>query len=84
VFADAVERAGSLHPENLIPALEKTDRIGAMGRLRFHKGHQVIFGEDPHEEALACVIQWTKQGKRKIVFPASIAEGEIELPGHAE
>jgi len=26
------------------------------------------------------VFQWTADGKRSIVFPASIAEGKIQLP----
>jgi branched-chain amino acid transport system substrate-binding protein len=51
-----------------------------MGRVRFHKGHQVIFGQTPSEEALACLIQWTREGKRKIVHPESVAEGRIDLP----
>ena len=80
ILADAIERAGSLEPDELISALEETDRIGAMGRIRFHKGHQAIFGEDPNSEALACVIQWTKNGNRKIVYPPAVAEGKIELP----
>jgi len=81
VLAEAIERAGSLEPGRVIEALERTDRQGAMGRIRFHRSHQVIFGEDPYEEALACVIQWTDRGERRVVYPPSIAEGEIELPG---
>ena len=80
ILADAIERARSLDPEKIVTALEKTDRIGAMGRIKFHKGHQVIFGKDPHEEAVACIVQWTKKGNRKIVYPPAIAEGKIELP----
>jgi branched-chain amino acid transport system substrate-binding protein len=80
VLAEAIERAGTLEPDALAEALERTDRQGAMGRIRFHRGHQVVFGEDPREEALACVIQWTREGRRRVVYPPSIAEGEIQLP----
>ncbi len=80
IFADAVERAGSLDPEALVTALEATDRSGAMGRIRFHRGHQAVFGKDPREEALACIFQWQRDGRRKIVYPLSIADGEIQLP----
>ncbi|WP_051184624.1 ABC transporter substrate-binding protein [Desulfatiglans anilini] len=80
VFAEAIERAGSLEPEGVIAALEATDRQGSMGRLRFHRGHQAIFGEDPYIEALACVVQWQASGRRVIVHPAAIAEGPIALP----
>ena len=80
ILAEAIERAGSLEPDKIVAALEATDRIGVMGRIRFHRGHQVIFGNDPAEDALACVFQWRKDGRRKIVYPLSVAEGEIELP----
>lgn len=80
MLAEAFHRAGSLAPQDVVEALEATDRVGAMGRLRFHDGHQVIFGADPREEALACVVQWTAGGRRRIVYPPSVAEGPIELP----
>jgi branched-chain amino acid transport system substrate-binding protein len=80
ILADAIERAGSLNPEEVVSALEQTDRKGAMGRIRFHRGHQVIFGKEPEQEALACLFQWTDDGRRKIVYPHSIAEGVISLP----
>lgn len=80
VLAEAIQRAGSLDPERVVAALEVTDRQGSMGRVRFHRGHQVIFGEDPYREALACVVQWRESGRRVIVHPAAIAEGPIVLP----
>lgn len=80
VLAEAIERAGTLVPDALVTALETTDRQGVMGRIRFHQGHQVIFGKNPREEALACVIQWTEDGRRRLVYPPSIADGEIQLP----
>lgn len=80
ILAEAIERAGSLEPDKIVSALEATDRTGVMGRIRFHRGHQVIFGNDPTEDALACIFQWRKDGRRKIVYPLSVAEGEIELP----
>lgn len=80
ILAQAIERAGSLDPEALVTALEQSDRVGSMGRIRFHRGHQAFFGDDPRREALAAVIQWTPQGGRRIVYPRAIAEGEVELP----
>lgn len=79
ILAQAIERAGTLDPDKLAAALEQTDRIGAMGRIRFHRGHQAIFGRDTHQEAVACLIQWTREGKRRIVYPESLAEGEITI-----
>lgn len=80
ILAEAIERAGSLDPDAIVAELEKTDRNGVMGRVRYDEGHQAIFGFDPKETAVSTVFQWTKTGKRVIVFPASIAEGKIELP----
>lgn len=80
ILADAIQRANSLDPDLLVTALEATDRQGAMGRIRFHKGHQALFGKDPHKAALACIIQWSADGRRKIIYPPAIAETEVKLP----
>lgn len=80
ILAEAIERAGTIEPDALTAAIEKTDRQGAIGRIRFGKNHQVVFGNDPKETAMACVIQWSKNGTRDIVFPESVAEAKIHLP----
>lgn len=80
ILAEAIERAGSLEPDALVAALEKTDRKGVMGRIRFDEGHQAVFGNDPSETAVGCIFQWTDDGRRVIVFPESIAEAKIQLP----
>ena len=80
ILTEAIERAGSLDPDAIVAELEKTDRSGVMGRIKFDEGHQVVYGFDPNETALAAVLQWTDDGNRKIVFPASIADGKIHLP----
>jgi branched-chain amino acid transport system substrate-binding protein len=79
VLAEAIERGGKLDADALVAALEKTDRMGAIGRIRFDKGHQVTFGTDPNKAALGAVVQW-RRGKRVIVFPDSLAEKKVELP----
>lgn len=84
ILARAMERAGSLDPDKVVAALEMTDRTGVMGRIRFNKGHQAFFGDTPDTDALACIFQWQKEGRRKIVYPLSIADGEIDLPGHPQ
>jgi len=80
ILKDAIEKANSLDPDSLVSAIEATDRIGVMGRIRFDKGHQVIYGKDPKEAALNCFFQWTEDGKRRVIYPDSIAEGKIFLP----
>ena len=51
-----------------------------MGRIRFDEGHQVVYDMDPADSAVAAVVQWNKAGERTIVFPPSLADGEIQLP----
>ncbi|MFO7785152.1 MAG: ABC transporter substrate-binding protein [Desulfatiglandales bacterium] len=79
VLKEAIERAGTIDGDAVVAELEKTDRTGAMGRIRFNEGHQVIYGEDPEETAMACMVQW-QDGKRVVVLPEGIAEGKIRLP----
>jgi len=80
ILKEAIERAGSLAPDAIVAAIEKTDKMGVMGRIKFDEGHQVIYGTNPGQTATACFFQWTEDGKRKIVYPKSLAEGEIVLP----
>jgi len=80
VLKDAIERADSLDADAIVAALEKTDRQGVMGRIKFSPGHQAIFGTNPNETATSCFFQWSKTGKRIIVYPPELAEGEIQLP----
>ncbi|MEJ2284093.1 MAG: ABC transporter substrate-binding protein [Desulfobacterales bacterium] len=80
ILKEAIERAGSLDPDAIVAEIEKTDRKGVMGRIRFDEGHQVVYGIDPAETAVGAFFQWTEKGKRKIVYPKSLAEGEIVLP----
>lgn len=80
ILKEAIERAGSLDPDAIVAEIEKTDRKGVMGRIKFDEGHQVIYGNDPAEAAVGAFFQWTDDGTRKIVYPKSIAEGEIVLP----
>ena len=80
VLKDAIERAGSLDPDKVVAELEKTDLMGVYGRLRFDpKSHQVIPSTDPKEGAVGSILQW-QAGKRVVVYPKSIAMGEIKLP----
>jgi len=80
VLKDAIERAGSLDSDKVVTALEQTDMEGVYGRVRFDpKSHQVIPSLDPKEGAVGTIFQW-QAGKRVVVFPESIAMGEIQLP----
>ena len=77
---EAIERAGTLDPDQVVIALEQTDLMGVYGRLRFDpKTHQVIPAADPKEGAVGSILQW-QNGQRVVVYPKSIAKGEILLP----
>ncbi len=82
VLADAIKRAGSLDADAIAAALEKTDADGAIGKIHFNKGHQVVFGEDARTGAVSLAFQW-RGGKRVVVYPESAAEGPIEQAGAA-
>ena len=80
VLRDAIEKAGTLDSDAVVAALEKTDLMGVYGRIKFDpKSHQVIPSLDPNEGAVGTIFQW-QAGKRVVVFPKSIAMGEIQLP----
>lgn len=80
IIADAIERAGSLDPDKLIAAVEKTDMPGVGGRIRFDENHKLIFNENPEETQILLIFQWRPGGIRLPVYPDIIAEGKIELP----
>jgi branched-chain amino acid transport system substrate-binding protein len=80
ILKGAIERAKSLEPDLIIPALEKTDLMGTYGRIKFDpKNHQIIENGDPKETAVDMWAQWM-DGKRVTVFPDKIATKGLELP----
>lgn len=80
VLADAIRRAGSLDPDRVIGALEKTDMVSVYGKISFDpKSHQVIPSDDPKQGAVGTWFQW-QDGKRIVVWPKTIAVGKIRLP----
>ena len=71
ILAEALERAGTTDPDKLVEALEKTDKQGVIGRIRFDEGHQVIFGDDPKETALrgSGPVDQRRQTSNRISHP---------------
>jgi branched-chain amino acid transport system substrate-binding protein len=67
---DAIEEAGTLDSDTLIPILEKTDYIGTIGRVSFtprdhERPHDLIFGPD-YVFMTGC--QW-RDGKLVAIWP---------------
>ena len=70
VLVDAVKRADSLDSDKVVNALEKTDYVGAMGRISFypkeHKwAHDLIWGAKYYTMAAS---QW-QNGELNVVWP---------------
>ena len=80
VLKEAIERAGTIEADAVVKALEQTDRAGVMGRVKFDKGHQVVYGTDPTKEAVAVMFQWSEAGEQRIVYPPAIADKKIWAP----
>ena len=77
---DAIERAGTLDSDKVADALKKIDLMGVYGRIKFDPvSNQVIPSNDPQKGAVGTIFQW-QDGKRVVVFPKSIATGQIKLP----
>ena len=79
VLKDAVERAGSLDPDALIPALEKTNLPVVRGTIRFDKNHQFLLGYDPKTSALGNWAQWQNK-ERVTIWPPAGKTGELKMP----
>jgi branched-chain amino acid transport system substrate-binding protein len=79
VLAEAIERAGCLDPEKVVAEVEKTDYNGVIGKVKFDKTHQVVYGTDPGQNALCLAYQW-QDGKQVPIYPPAVAEGKVLLP----
>ena len=81
-LAEAVEKAGSAEPDDVVAELAKTDRIGAQGKITFSESHDVVYGAgDPAKGISPLYFQYQPDGSRKVVFPDAFAEGyKYQLP----
>ncbi|HOV90102.1 MAG TPA: ABC transporter substrate-binding protein [Syntrophorhabdaceae bacterium] len=80
VLVNAIEKAGTLDQDKVVSAIQATDMPGVVGRIKFDKSHQLIFGDDPKTAAVGAVMQW-QNGKMAVVWPQSIASDKIVKPG---
>ena len=80
-LADAIKRAGSTDPDQLVAALEKTDFEGTIGRTRFKDK------DSPNPHALevgpgtitGLMLQW-QDGKQINLWPSNAANGKLHFP----
>jgi branched-chain amino acid transport system substrate-binding protein len=80
-IADAIKRAGSTDPDQLVAALEKTDYVGTIGKVQF-KGRDTA---NPHalkigpDTITGLMLQW-QNGKQVNLWPAKVANGKLKFP----
>ena len=77
VYKDAVERAGTFEHDKLIPALEKTNMVAALGRIAFDADHDLKYGPD---YVTINWAQWQEGGKLTILAPENRINGEPKFP----
>ncbi|HUC18244.1 MAG TPA: ABC transporter substrate-binding protein [Acetobacteraceae bacterium] len=82
VIAEAITRAdGSTEPDRLVTALEATDHVGTMGRIKFYGRdalftHTMEYGPDLVQ---GVVVQW-QNGKLVTVWPKRYATAKVRFP----
>ena len=84
IYAEAVERAGSLDPDKVVAEMKKTNRMGVIGKIVFDESNQVLYGKNPFQAAVAALFQWQEDGTRALVYPESVADAKIEMPAWAK
>ena len=81
VLADAIKRAGSTDPDKMVDALEKTDYVGTIGRIKFYgKNDEYTHGLEYGKGLVTGIdIQW-QNGKQVPVWPADVAKAKVTFP----
>jgi branched-chain amino acid transport system substrate-binding protein len=81
VLADAIKKAGSTDPDRMVDALEKTDYVGTIGRIKFYgKNELYTHGLEYGAGLVTGVdIQW-QNGKQVAVWPKRVAQGKVIFP----
>jgi len=79
-LAQAWKALGTLDPDKTAAYIQSTPFNGACGMCAFSAdSHQSLYGSDPSKAMLQTIFQW-QNGQRVTVFPAALADSEIQLP----
>ena len=81
MFADAFRRAGGTDADKVVAAMEQTDYVGTIGRIRF------LGKDDPFAHGLkvgkgyitGLMLQW-QNGQQVTVWPDTVAVGKVSFP----
>ncbi|MBV9813773.1 MAG: ABC transporter substrate-binding protein [Acetobacteraceae bacterium] len=81
LLKDAIERDHSSDADAMVAALEKTDYVGASGRIVFQGPqdkltHDMKFGEG---YVAGVAVQW-QNGRQVTVWPSNVATGKLVFP----
>jgi branched-chain amino acid transport system substrate-binding protein len=78
LLKEAIEKAGTLNAEKLIPVLETIEYVGIMGVNKVDpKTHNSISGKGYLPN---IGIQWREGGKQEVIYPDQLKSAEIQLP----
>jgi branched-chain amino acid transport system substrate-binding protein len=77
VYAEAVKRAKTTDADAVIKELEKTDYVGALGRIQFDDSHDVMAGPGYLNFGF---VQWQDNGTRAIIWPKEMRTAKAILP----
>ena len=78
LLKEAIEKAGTLNAEKLIPVLETITYVGIMGVNKVDpKTHNSISGKGYLPN---IGIQWREGGKQEVIYPDPLKSAEIALP----
>ena len=85
VFAKALEKAGTMKNDVLIPAIEKVvvpPNQAWGGAIRF-ENHRAVSDYDLNKGTRLYLVQYTPQGdKAPIIFPEKYATTKLQIPPH--
>jgi branched-chain amino acid transport system substrate-binding protein len=81
IIVDAIKRAGSTDPDKMVAAMEKTDYVGTIGRVKFYGRdsqytHAMEYGPGL---VTGVVIQW-QNGKQLQIWPPNQADVPVKFP----
>ena len=77
VYVEAVKRAKTTDADAVIKELEKTDYVGALGRIQFDDSHDVKAGPGFLNFGF---VQWQDNGARAIIWPKEMRTAKAILP----
>jgi branched-chain amino acid transport system substrate-binding protein len=76
VLKEAIERAGTVDPDDVVAELAKTDTLGVQGNLKLDPTHDLIYGAgDPEAGVSPLYYQFGEDGEKNVAFPEGLSGG---------